>query len=258
MQLNYENIGHGPDILLLHGWASSARMWRRLMVDLEGHARCWAVDLAGFGQSPCSDDEILGINEQASLIKAFCEQHNLRPKAIIGHSMGGMITLKLALAWPDLMENIVLICPAVTGRLGFNIDQWVTSEMGQMAVGMSAMLWPLAQSSMLAPLLSVPSYVDQAAAVRIAEDFQRSTWKASIDGLLSMAKENLGPYLNRIPHPTLVIVGSMDTTVPPQEGRLAAHHIPYASLITMNGRHHQPTDESPEQITEAIKTFLRL
>ena len=51
-KLHYNSQGDGPDILLVHGWASSGQMWSRLMRDLGHVARFWAVDLYGFGLSP--------------------------------------------------------------------------------------------------------------------------------------------------------------------------------------------------------------
>src|SRR5262245_24121570 len=114
--LYYECTGNGPDVLLIHGWASSGRMWKRLVHDLSHALRFWSLDLIGFGSSTISPDALgLSIEQHTATVIDFCEQKNIRPKVVMGHSMGGMIALKLALIRPDLVGSLVLASPAVTG-----------------------------------------------------------------------------------------------------------------------------------------------
>ncbi|MEZ4668863.1 MAG: alpha/beta hydrolase [Anaerolineae bacterium] len=248
-------------MLLIHGWASSGQMWSRLSRDLQADARFWAVDLYGFGQSPRPQgDEPIHIEHHAERLLDFCEQHQLQPKLIIGHSMGGMLALKLATLRADLTERLVLMSPVVTGRYGFMVDlnKLFTGEWANFALAKSKPFWLLSQN-ILMPLLGGPThwYLDQEATARIVQDYQRASWQASAYALASIARQNLEPHLPHIQHPALVIVGSNDTTVPPDEGRLAAHRLPNAQLLELPGIHHQPLDESPQQVVGAVREFLQ-
>jgi pimeloyl-ACP methyl ester carboxylesterase len=254
--LHYSCVGHGPDVLLIHGWASSGRMWDVLTGALERHARFWVIDLAGFGESPLPDNLMPDVNTHAALVMDFCDQHSLQPKAIVGHSMGGMLALKLALLRPEWAGALALLSPVVTGRFAFDLNRLVSTEVGSFALARSKPFWWLAQSELLAPLLSVPPYVGPAAAERIRQDFIRASWQASTGAIASIARENLEPELRTIQQPALVLIGAEDTTVPPQEGRLAAHRLQNARLLELPGVNHQPLDEQPETVIAALRTFL--
>ncbi|MBA3868394.1 MAG: alpha/beta hydrolase [Anaerolineae bacterium] len=259
--LHYNRQGDGPDVLLVHGWASSGQMWSRLMHDLGHVARFWAVDLYGFGLSPRpAEHESIYVQQHAEMLLDFCEQHHIRPKAIVGHSMGGMLALKLAAEQPDLTDKLILMSPVVTGRMGHPIEfgRLFTNEIGSYTLSKSKPLWTLAQN-VFSPIFSRPAhwYLDDVAASRIQQDFQRASWQASTHALHSLARENMHPHLASIQHPTLVILGSNDTTVPPNEGRHAANHLPNAQLLELAHTHHQPLDEQPERVVKAVQDFLQ-
>jgi len=236
-------------------------MWSRLMRDL-GHVACfWAVDLHGFGQSPRpAEHESLDVQHHAEMLLDFCAYYHIHPKAIIGHSMGGMLALKLAAEQPDLTEKLVLMSPVVRGRFGHPIEiSWLFSnEIGSYTLSKSKPLWTLAQN-VISPIFTRPAhwYLDEATAARIQQDFQRASWQASTHALHSLARENMNPHLPTIQHPTLVIIGSNDTTVPPNEGRHAASHLPNGQLLELPHTHHQPLDEQPEQVVSAVQGFLQ-
>jgi pimeloyl-ACP methyl ester carboxylesterase len=256
LQLNYECKGTGPDLLLVHGWASSTRMWDHFASALQHEYRCWSVDLAGFGMSPMPSDVRPDLQLHMNSLIEFCEQHQIQPRAVIGHSMGGMLALMLAHARPQLVEQLVLVCPVVTGRYGLKANTFFSSSVGRFMAARTRSVWALMQSETLAPLFVVPQYVDKAIQKRYLQDFQRATWEASITALESIAQVNLESVLPQILHPTLVIVGKKDYTVPPGEGHIAAAKMPNAQLVKFNKSHHQPLDEEPERFIQTVRDFL--
>jgi pimeloyl-ACP methyl ester carboxylesterase len=198
-------------------------MWSRLTRTLQHIARFWAVDLYGFGQSPHpTGDEPVHIEHHVERLLDFIEHNHIRPKLIMGHSMGGMLALTLAAARPELMDRLVLMAPVVTGRYGYLLDlnRLFTGEWATFALAKSKPFWLLSQN-VLMPLLSGTThwYLDEEATTRIVQDYQRASWQASAYALQSIARQNLEPHLPGIQHPALVIVGSHDTTVPPAPQR---------------------------------------
>jgi pimeloyl-ACP methyl ester carboxylesterase len=256
--LYYTCAGNGPDVLLIHGWSSSGRMWTRLSDALRNKARLWSVDLYGFGASPRPErGQPPDIDQHTAMLIDFCEAHGIRPKVIIGHSMGGMLALKLALARPDLMEQLVLMSPVVTGRFGhpLEINKALSTDWGQYALARAKPFWLLTQN-ILAPLLDIPWFMDREVAARIRQDYQRADWLAASQALASIARENLGPHLPTISHPALVIIGGLDSTVPPDEGRLAARMLPKGRLLELPKVGHQPLDEAPQSVIQGVDDFI--
>lgn len=256
--LHYKKIGHGPDVLLIHGWGSSGRMWRRLMYGLQHHATFWAVDLAGFGASPLPANVVPDVSYHMDTLHEFCQRHHLQPRVVMGHSMGGLLTLKLALSNPSLMERFVLVCPVVTGNFGLGVlSSLLTSDVGKLMMQRAEPLWMFAQRDPVAKLLQAPTYLKHPMArARLAHDFRRTTWEAGLGGLLSIATENLEPHLHEIRHRALVVVGDKDLTVSPREGRLAAALLPNARLVEFEDSHHQPLEEEPKRFLRVFSDFL--
>jgi pimeloyl-ACP methyl ester carboxylesterase len=104
--------------------------------------------------------------------------------------------------------------------------------------------------------MMIPWFTHPDAAARIRQDFKRADWYAIASALDSIARENLEPSLHQISHPALVIVGSQDTTVPPLEGRMAARRLPAGRLLELPSVYHQPLDETPETVIDAVRDFL--
>ena len=256
-ELYYESHGIGDDVLMIHGWASSGRMWDPLVEQMSATARCWALDLAGFGQSPLPERSRPDLDTHLDWIVQFLEQHHIRPRMVIGHSMGGLLTLKLAHQRPDLAENLILLCPVVTGRFAFNANLVVNSQWWTMVSAKTEKFWTMIQSSSIAPVFSAPFYVAPALRGRYVQEFQQARWDAAVAALESIAQESMLPYLTEIQQPALVIIGGRDYTVPPDEGRLAAGHLPNARLVEFKSAHHQPLDEVKELVIQQIDEFAR-
>lgn len=255
-ELYYERMGSGPDVLLIHGWASSSRMWARLSEALSLRARCWALDLPGFGRSPLPAHIRPDIDAHLNFIIDFCDLHRIKPRVVVGHSMGGLLTLKLAHKRPDLAQRIVLMCPVVTGRFAFNANHVFGSQLWMMMSAKTRDVWTLLQSDSLAPVFSAPQYVDPSLRKRYVRDFQRTRWDAAIAALESISHADTQPILAEIRQPALVVVGSRDYTVPPDEGRLAARSLPQAELVEFETAHHQPLDEDPDRFISTVRAFM--
>lgn len=257
--IHYQIIGDGAiDILLLHGWASSGRIFNRIVRELRDVGRLWLLDLPGLGRSPAGDIPAT-VNTHAEIVRNFCHAHDLTPEIVIGHSMGGMITLKLALAEPDLFHEQILICPVVTGDVGLlHVKHLLHTPPIEFVLRHSEVFWNIACNPIWEQMLPLPfsAHNDRDLKHAIWEDFRRADWATSIECLLSITDENLQPELHKIAKPSLVIVGDNDLTVPPSEGRVAAAHLPDAQLVSCAHSRHLPHEEEPELVLPAIRQFI--
>jgi pimeloyl-ACP methyl ester carboxylesterase len=258
-RLHFTCMGDGTDdILLIHGFASSLRIWEPLTAALPHAARWWALDLCGFGQSASLSHAAPTLDDHVRVIAAFCAQRSLRPRIVMGHSMGGMLTLKLALALPGLMERLVLMCPVVTGKISFRTDLILGTNVGTALLGVSRPLWSVLQSRVAQPLMRIPRfYLSPRARLRVAEDFRCADWRAASNALNAISQEDLTRRLPSIQHPALVIVGGRDFTVPPSEGRAAARLMPNAGLVEFPSAHHEPLDEETDECVATVAAFLK-
>jgi pimeloyl-ACP methyl ester carboxylesterase len=256
-RLTYRVIGSGPDVLLIHGWISSGRMWEALMCEMAQTCRVWALDLLGFGDSQgINPAKIITLNDEARLLVAFCKEMGIRSVTAVGHSMGGTLAVKLALEQPDLINKIVLICPVITGKLVYHMEQFLANPVGQTLLNFSQRFWPNVFTMPQVTAVLAPPYIGEEACRRTIEDLRKATWGAAYGCLMSMLNINLDKYLHKVKKPTLVITGAQDVTIPPTESKLAADLIPGAHYIELPHCHHQPPDEDPIFLMRTIGAFL--
>lgn len=242
-------------MLLLHGWASSGRMWLRSMWALRHEFRVWALDLPGFGDSEAPENPWNSISQYTDHVAAFCAAMGIKPHVAIGHSMGGRIALDIGRRHPHLAERLVAVSPTVTGRLGLNLDVFLLGPVGRALKGITSRIWPVAAAGSMTYYLA-PRYLGSEAVRRTTDDLRRSNSNAAIESLRALVHEDYTPHLPDITQPTLVICGKRDYTIPPEDSRRAAALLPHARLLMLDQIHHQPTDECPDIYLGAVRDFL--
>jgi pimeloyl-ACP methyl ester carboxylesterase len=250
--IHYSVEGAGPDVVFVHGWAASRRMWRQVSAQLSGRYRCWSIDLPGCGDSDRPVDLWYSIPNLTNLVQGFIEGLGLNRPRLVGHSMGGMISLNVAARYPDLPERVAVINPVVTGNAHL---RRLAHPLGRQ--GLIEWLGRITPR-VLAPLLSTGDTLRVQGVQHIrrrTEDF----FKISPGALLSLGRAvisyDLSLHLHRITAPTLVILGDRDFNVPMSEGKLAARQISGARLHIMRAG-HVATDDRPADIAQQLQGFF--
>jgi pimeloyl-ACP methyl ester carboxylesterase len=93
--LEYNDTGHGFPLVLLHGFCESRSLWKYCEKELSAHYRVISPDLPGFGESRLEDSNI-SIEYFAEKIKYLLDELKIEKCIMIGHSLGGYITLAFA------------------------------------------------------------------------------------------------------------------------------------------------------------------
>ena len=110
-RLHYTDQGSGPAIVLIHGLGGNLRNFAPEMVDhlARGH-RVIALDRPGSGYSTATGP-VPDLHGQAAMVAALIEALALGPVVLVGHSLGGALSLALVQARPDLVARLALISP---------------------------------------------------------------------------------------------------------------------------------------------------
>ncbi len=239
------------EVLMIHGWASSGRMWQVMMDGLSPRYRCWALDLPGFGDSDKPENGWYSIRQYIELVAAFCETMNITRPHVIGHSMGGMIALGLAAEHPMPLGRVVAINPVVSGRT-YIVQLLSKRPFGAVFLTLGRWAWPLTTSSWLTPWLVRQHDVPMR---RIREDWAKTSPHAAVASAGAINRHDLTGKLPGVTVPTLIVIGSRDLTAPNAEGRLAGRLIPGARLEVLPSG-HLPTDDLPDEIFRLTSDFL--
>jgi pimeloyl-ACP methyl ester carboxylesterase len=112
-RIHYRSMGEGPPIVLVHGLGGQMKNFDYLpLQQLAEHHRVVLVDRPGSGLSPRRDDRNAGIGAQGRLVSGFIRAMKFaQPPLLVGHSLGGAISLSTALQDPDCVAGVALIAP---------------------------------------------------------------------------------------------------------------------------------------------------
>jgi len=251
--------GEGPLLLLLHGAGGATHSWQHLIPFLDGY-RIVAVDLPGQGFTQCGAQKRCGLDEMAEDLLALCQAENLTPRAIIGHSAGAAIALRMA--------EMMTPAPDVIGiNAALDTFQGVAGVLFPLMAKAIAML-PMAANIFSATASSgqsVERIIKGTGSTLPPEDlefYRRLVASPShVNGTLQMmAQWELEPLLGRLPqHPsrTLFITGDKDTAVPPAVSRKAADRMSRATCTSLIGLGHLAHEEDAAAVAAPILEFLK-
>ena len=253
MAVHYHVAGHGPDVLMVHGWGSSRRMWTHFLADLTPGFRCWSLDLPGFGDSDKPETTWFSIPNYTLTLRRFVESRGLGPVRVVGHSMGGLISLDFTADWPAGVERLVVINPVVTGRPYLRpLAEWAEGAaiLTRTQALSRRLLQPVLEHSLTAAL---PPRLRPYQ--RRMQDFAKATGETLLGAGRAIVDYDVLPRLGGITTPTLVILGALDANVPNSEGHLAAVEIPGARLAVLAAG-HLVTDDRPAETSRLLRDFL--
>ncbi len=263
----------GEPALCVHGLAGSARNWTDLMAALRPRLDCVAVDLPGYGESPPPPDGGYSITAQARTVATLIERQGRGPVHLIGNSLGGAVSARVAARRPDLIRSLTLISPALPD-LRPRMDLVRFPLMSVPRVG----AWALTKFKTISPERRVfnvlaTCYYDANSVPKerfdaeVAELTRRDALPYSDDVLIgsvrSLTAESLragarSPWREaaRISAPTLVIYGSHDRLVSPLMAGRAARTITGSKVVVLPRTGHVAMMEHPELVAAEIGVLL--
>src|ERR1700735_1869775 len=224
VKTQYLEAGSGPPLLLLHGHEQSATSWRWVIPALARTHQVLALSLPGHGESgPAADGHAPGA-DLAPFVATFLSAVGAEaPLDLVGHSAGGAIALRLALADPARIRTLTLVDSAGLGREVHPLLAVATlPAIGELAVMISRMPGgDLARTTMSAAMLFAQPW--RIPADFFAEQHALARRPGQLEVSPAMARAMFGPYgqrqilLDRLPAlttPTLVMWGDRDYLLP--------------------------------------------
>jgi len=268
IQIAYCDEGTGSQTLLfVHGLANYIPVFKHNIVELKQYTRCVAIDLPGNGLSSHGDYPFTLIFYAETLAR-FIQKMELTNVVLVGHSMGGHVSLLTALRYPNLVNKLVLL--GSSGLEYFN-DFEKTLMKGLLNIG--SLVYGDAASLETAILNSY--YTDQRKdAKHIVSDllqlmsgengkYWRKMVKKNIEAMLD---EQVFQYLNKVSQETLIIFGKQDAFIPNKVLHVsetteklcerAAALIPACSLEIIPHCGHFVQIEAAEKVNTLILSFL--
>ncbi|MCH7617253.1 MAG: alpha/beta hydrolase [Chloroflexi bacterium] len=255
VRLEYFEHGHGPDVLVLvHGYASSAAIWRYTLEHLpEDRFRVIVLNNRGAGKSDRAFQDGAPFKEDDYSVETFAddlfhvvEALKLDGFTLVGHSMGGATVAQFALAHQDRIKGLALLNS--TPLKGRDLKDGWEDELRE---SLQSPEPPAGDMGFNA------SHVTEDFKQAVMADIGRNPVERFIGGRRSMAGLRLRDRLNEINVPTLVIGGDRDKTVGVDNILADYLALPQATrhLHICHGIGHSPNVEVPRSVGNMIGDF---
>jgi pimeloyl-ACP methyl ester carboxylesterase len=241
--LTYYQVGEIPSekiLLFLHGWRSNSTLWFQLFPALkEAGYSILALDFPGFGKSQMPK-QALFLQNYVDIVAEFMHKLGINKAAVIGHSHGGRVAIKLAAEQPERIEKLVLVDSS-----GIKTETMQKS----MKKTVSKTLKPLFKPSFMQPLrrkvYQLMGAEDYVATPELTQTF------------VNIINEDLKPQLAHIKSDTLLLWGKEDKDTPIQDAEIMKASIPHATLIALEEAGHYSFLDKKEEFEQALLDFLK-
>ncbi len=229
--------GDGPAVVLMHPGIADSRSWDLVWPALAPRLRVIRYDARGFGRSPQPSEEFRHLDD----LIAVLDQRGVTSAHLAGCSMGGANAIDLALASPERVRSLTLLCPGVTGY------PWPAEPELDAAAQAAA---EAGEDALLA--LSIREWAAAGAGAQVAAMMRSAVRAWAGEERYARDAEPAFDRLGELKVATVLMVGDLDRPALIACDEEAAARIPGCELIRMPGVDHLPAVREPALVTATI------
>ncbi len=224
----------GEPLVLLHGLSGSSRWWRRNVHALSRESRVVVPDVIGFGRTRARGP-LPEIGGTADFLARWMDLLSLERVDLVGHSMGGQISMHLAARFPDRVRRLVLVD----------------------AAGVPRAVTPRNVLRFAAEVAPPSRWGDPLFLPTIFGDALLAGPRVILRSIAHILRDDVRHLLPRIQAPTLVLWGELDTIVPLEHARTLREAIPGSRLVVLRGAAHNPMVDRADDFNRTVSAFFR-
>ncbi len=253
----------GPSVILIHGLGACIETWLFNFSALAERYRVYALDLVGFGRS---DRRPAGLSpdSMARFVGEFMQVQQIEKASLVGNSMGGLVSLLIAIRSPEKVAKLVLVDAGGLGKeASMMLRLGSVPVIGELAMRPSRKgVVRTLRSCMYDSSLVTDEMVDMLYAVgAVVPGGEKCTLTAlramcSIRGQRPEIVRPIADNMGKVTVPTLIVWGNEDRVLPVAHGHAAARKIPNSVLKVFERAGHTPQMEQPEQFNKVLLQFL--
>ncbi|MDB5249301.1 MAG: alpha/beta hydrolase [Segetibacter sp.] len=254
VDISYQVYGKGQPVVLLHGFAEDSTIWNEQVSFLQEHCLLILPDLPGSGKSPMLQKPEVGMEDYADCIKALIDHERVAECILLGHSMGGYVTLAFAEKYGDSLKGWGFIHSTASAD---NEEKKSARKKGISLIEKYG-TYPFLKNS--TPNLFSDNFKKQhpekiEALIEQGKNFTKEALIQYYTAMMNRPERTL--ELKKTKVPVLFIIGSEDVAAPLKD-LLNQVHVPKVSHIhLMNGIGHMSMIEAPGELNKYLMQFIK-
>lgn len=242
----FQRPGVGTPIILIHGYPLDHTIWKPMLPFLDKDARLIMPDLRGHGKSLTNEDNY-SIEQMADDIAGLMDYLRIKKAIVIGHSMGGYVTLAFASKYEKKILGLGLIASRI------NSDSPAQKDARNKIIADIQMKGV----EFLAEFMSSKLVADPIFAPDLHELILNMDPVGAIGALKAMIRrDDSSSLFRKLNIPIMVIAGSDDALIPIESSRLMQVVNPNCAYLELKKVGHMPMLESPVKTAQAINQFI--
>jgi pimeloyl-ACP methyl ester carboxylesterase len=243
MRVRDEGESKRPPLVCVHGAGSSSVVWMEVVRRLSPSRRVVAPDLPGHGQSDRwnpPDDVSVAMYRDA--VGTVCAQLKIERAVLMGHSMGALIALDAAAAWPERVAGLILVNGGLRLPVAPEIFVKLTGDFTRFGKWLSRVVWsPSTPRDVIERWGTIAFTADQ---------------EITLADFRAVDRYDGTPLATRVRAPTLVLGGADDLMTPPRLTTELAAAISGARAVVVPDAAHMLAQEQPERFFAEVESFL--
>lgn len=248
--IEYNVSGEGLSVVLIHGFGEDETIWDNVVEALAKQYRCIVPKIPGSGNTTLLKDSP-GITDYADLIHAILQQENLSKTIMVGHSMGGYISLAFAKKFPHALTALCLFHSSAYE------DDEAKKDVRRKAIRMIQEKGSLTFLQTAIPGLFYDTEKHKAAIEILLQKAQSFTPEALVQYYNAMIdREDTTDVLKNISVPVQFILGEHDKAVPFKHGLQQSHLPAQSSLTILRQTAHMGMIEETQKSINSLMEFL--
>jgi len=220
------------------------------MAYLGSHYRTYALDFWGFGESGKKRDTY-AVQDFVSLVDQFMERLGIIQAPLVGHSMGGTVSLSVAIQYPQRVSKVVVVgSPIVGSSLAFPLK---LAGYRFIAFFLFNMMWAFRGAMRIASpfICSDPGFP-----AMMDRDLTSTTVDSFLRSIASLRRTDLRPSLSQIQVPVMGMYGDRDNIVNPRQWQPLRAGVPHARIMRWPRAQHFVMLDTPQEFSHGLKEFL--
>ena len=260
VRTRYVASGDGDEaILFIHGFSSSLYSWRQVLEPIAIAHRVYALDLKGFGFSGKPESDYT-TDEYVDFVIHFMDAINLDKATLCGNSMGGGISWRAALKYPERVEKLILVDSAgyPSSRSGLPFIM----KLGRLR-GVDSLFSLFTTRGQIRSSLESAYYNDEQVTKRTVDAYYYALrTEGAMWAVLARIRnpqndtEEWQARIHELDLPTFIIWGANDTWIPPRNAIRFHKEIAGSRLLIFPECGHLPQEETPEAFFMAVLDFM--
>ncbi|QPC82203.1 alpha/beta hydrolase [Phototrophicus methaneseepsis] len=249
--VHYEVYGRGRPVILLHGWLGSWELWRETIELMGKDFRTYAIDFFGFGDSVEHTGDFT-FGNYVELVNQFMDRLGIVKAPLVGHSMGGTVSLGMAARHPEKVVKVAVIGSPIEGKSLNPLLKLV----GYKGIAQLAYKTPFVLDSTIF-LLTRFGRAGAPVYEMVRQDASKVSVNAFFQSIGTLRDTDLTNEIADLSLPIMGFYGKHDVIVSPKQGKVLVKHAPTAQEAWFLHSGHFIMKDEPERFHSTLTDFLK-